>query len=191
MTDPDQQIHEADLQAKQGELSGLEKQIQAMSLRIAALSETAELKRTEARQAYRDKHAKRFADFDVTRALAGFPSPHMLVMGGVSYRLVVPNGEMQRLVNNFVQDPTIKENDKVIDFAPVSLPEQRALAWLVGLTMSANGVGKDRDLTKDSVATRLRLLRNLPIVTIEKLSSECDTMETFMSVSLELELGNF
>lgn len=191
MTEPDQQILEADLQLKQSELSSLEKQIQVMSLRIAALSETAEQKRTEARQAYKDKHTKRFADLDVSRALAGFPAAHRLLMGGVCYRLAVPNGEVQRQVNNFVQDPNIKENDKVIDFAPISLPEQRVLAWLVGLTMSANGVEKDRDFSKDPIAVRLRLLRNLPIVTIDKLASECESMETFMSVSLELELGNF
>lgn len=191
MNDPNQQVLEADLQAKTAEVAQMEKQIQAMTLRIAALSSTADQKRTEARQAFKDKFAARFAGFDVPRALAGFPTFHKTTMGGVAYRLVVPNGEGQRQVNNFTQDPTIKEADKVVDFAPVSLSEQRVLAWLAGLTMSSNGVEKDRDLSKESVAVRLRLLRNLPTITIDKLAAECDNLETFLSVSLELELGNF
>jgi hypothetical protein len=190
MTDPNLQVLEADVQAKTAEIANLEKTIQAMTLRVAALSDTAEQKRTEARQAFKDKFTKRFAGFDVSRALAGFPTGHKTVMGGVSYRLVVPNGESQRLVNNFVQDPTTKVADKVVDFAPVSLPEQRVLAWLAGLTMASNGVEKDRDLSKEPITTRLSLLRNLPAITIEKLAGECDNLETFLSVSLELELGN-
>jgi len=192
MNEPNQKVLEAEKIAKDQEIAALEKQIEAMGLRIAALSDTAEEKRTEARVAYRSKHAKRFADVDVSRALAGFPTQHRLTMANVTYILRVPNGEHLRQVQSFVQDPIVKAGDKTTDLSPIAPSEQRVLAWLTGIAAVAPGAPEQvRDLATGPVAARLTILRALPAVTVEALARECENLEAFLSISLELELGNF
>lgn len=192
MNEPNQKVLEAEKIAKEQEIAALEKQIEGMGLRVAALSDTAEEKRTEAREAFRSKHAKRFADVDVSRALAGFPAQHRFVIAGVTYILRVPNGEHLRQAMAFVQDPVVKAGDKTSDIGPVALSEQRALTWLVGIAATAPGAPeKVRDLAAEATAARLVILRALPAITVEALARECENLETYLSVSLELELGNF
>ncbi len=188
MNEPNQRVLEAEKTAKEQEIAKLEQTIAQMDIRIAALSETAEQKRTQAREAFRDKHKGRFADIDVAKALSGMPVTHKMTLAGLTYSLRIPNGDHQREIQLFVQDPVVKtEGDKTLDVGPISPSERQVLPWISGV---ATGADKARDLAGQPIAARLKLLRTLPALTVDALARECENLETYLSVTMELELGN-
>lgn len=183
----DTKVLEAQAKAQDLERAALEKQIEQMELKITALSDTATRKRQEAQNAFRAKHAKRFTDVDPGKALSGLQVVHTVTIFDVAYALRVPNGEHQRAAQMFAMDPMVKENDKTIDVGPVTKDERTLICWLTSVSMK----GQAKDLAAATPAVRLKLLRTLPPVLLSQLAAECELLETFLSVVLELELGNF
>jgi hypothetical protein len=188
---PNQKVLEAQADSLSKESSALEQQIQQLELKVAALSDTAAEKRREAQQAFRAKNAKRFTDVDPAKALAGLPAAHVVTMAGVGYHLKVPNGEQLRKVNAFSMDPVLKEGQgrdtKTTDMGPIAPVERILLVWLSGISIPNQPI---RTLADQSEAARLKFLRTLPAAVVGALASECETLDTYLTVVLELELGN-
>lgn len=186
-TDPNEKVLEAQIKSLEAEVSGTQQSIEGLELKLAALSEAAAEKRREVQTAYRGKHAKRFADIDPAKALSGMPSIHTVKVFDVSYALRVPNGDRQRNALMFCNDPTTKgKDDVVIDHGPVAAHERILLAWLDSFTMK----DQKRDLAAVQPAMRLEIIRKMPPVLAGQLAGECDMLETYLNVVLELELGN-
>jgi hypothetical protein len=188
---PNQKVLEAQADSLSKESSALEQQIQQLELKVAALSDTAAEKRREAQQAFRARNAKRFTDIDPAKALAGLPATHAVTIAGVSYHLKVPNGEALRKVNAFAMDPVLKEGSgrdtKTTDMGPVAPAERILLVWLSGISMTGQPM---RPVGDQPEAARLKFLRTLPFAVAAALATECETLDTYLTVVLELEMGN-
>jgi hypothetical protein len=188
---PNTKVLESQAEALTREQTALEQQIEQLELKIATLSDTAAEKRREAQQAFRAKNAKRFVGVDPAKALAGLPAVHVVSAFGISYHLKVPNGEQTRKTTAFCLDPVLKtgsgRDTKTVDMGPVAPPERVLMAWMHGVSVPGQAM---RDISSLSEADRLKTIRTLPSAISAMLSSECDTLDTYLTVVLELEMGN-
>ena len=189
---PNTKVLEATADALQKESTALEQQIEGLEQKVAALSETAAEKRREAQNAFRAKNAKRFVDVDAAKALAGLPAVHVVNVMGVGYHLKVPNGEQIRKVNAFAMDPIHREGSgrdaKSTDLGPVSPGERILLAYLSGVSVPNQPV---KDIGNLPEAARLKTIRVLASAVAAMLAAECETLDTYLTVVLELEMSTF
>ena len=149
---------------------------------LDALSEETELKQEEARKAYLDRNSKRFSDVDPLRALTGAPVSHAISVGElVTYRVRPPVGSTTHSVRNFLQNPG--------DLGPVSNEEGMLLGWLVEVQLHADEA-TPQDLAPLDMTTRLSLIRQLPAALVDRLADECLTLQTWLNVYLDQNMGN-
>jgi hypothetical protein len=186
-----------ELKAKTLEAQNLELQIKATDARIAALTVEAKAKRSEAQAKYIESHQARFADVNPALALIGASSPHEVKLFGASYWLTAPSGEAARQADNFAMTPIVKalvEGKNVEeDYGPVTVNEQLLVQWLTALSPpmpEGAPAAPKRDISKLPTPQKLKMIRTLPTQLIAKLAQECDSLNTFLSIVLERELGN-
>jgi hypothetical protein len=182
------------------ELQALEIRNKELNERAAALRAENTAKRQQVQDAFIERNKERFADLDAGAALIGLGGEHAVKFNGAIFALSVPSGEQQRTVENFAIDPTVSKQKKVdggtaeekVDYGPVNQQEVILLQWVAAFTppiLNGQPIPK-RDLTKAPLHTRLEMLRSLPAPLIRRLAEECDTLNTYLSIYLERNLGN-
>lgn len=160
--------------------------IAQLDRQLVALQEEREEKTRQARQAFLDANTARYADVDPVRALTGAAVKHTLTVAkAAAYRIRPPVGATTHAVNQFCVEAG--------KLGPVSAEESVLLSWLVEVQL----LGKDdveaqpaQDLTKLPIDQRLTLLRQLPVTLQNKLADECIGMQTWLSIYLDVNLGN-
>lgn len=160
--------------------------VEKLDAQIAALSEETERKHQEARQAYLDRYRDRFSDIDPVRALAGAPQLHTFKVGNLSaYRVQLPTGNTTHAVRQLVQNAG--------NLGPVSNDEVTVVSWLQEVELlpqdGEDGPGPQK-LQDLPAPDRLKLIRGLPTSLLERLADECVTLQTWLNVYLEENLGN-
>jgi len=175
------------------EAASLEAQLERYTQQIAVLNDAVSQKRREAQEAYRKRYADTYKDVDVPKALTGAATRHTFAIGLATYAVVPPSGEAARNVLSFVNEPTarVRQADGTYvatDLGPVSLAEVYVLKWLVELGMT--GSGQARKMDGMPIPDRLRHIRQMPEQTINHIAERCKTLETYLNVCLELDLGN-
>jgi hypothetical protein len=163
------------------EKKALEDRITQLTKRLLALQDEAEQRRIEMSKAFRDQHAKRFPKLDVAKALGGYPAGHDATICGAVYLLRPPSQGHALAAEKFGAKP------EPADLAPVTPNERILIAWLAGV---GNG-NEMRELQNLPERDRLLLIRRLPQPVLAKLADECASIETYLSISLELELGKY
>lgn len=182
------------------ELEALEIRNKELSERAAALRAENTAKRQQVQDSFIDRNKERFADLDAGAALIGLGGEHAVKFNGATFSLAVPSGEQQRAVENFAIDPVVTKQKKnetgsveeKIDYGPVNQQEVILLQWVASFTppvVNGQPIPK-RDLTKAPIHVRLEMLRSLPAPLIRRLAEECDTLNTYLSIYLERNLGN-
>jgi hypothetical protein len=165
------------LAAGEAEVARLESQISATKQRITMLSAEADELRKEARDSYRKRFDAKYGSFDVTKALAGLPATHSIVISGMHYVVKLPS------------QATIVSVDKSLNEAkelgPFSPAERILLAWLVAV-----GVENHTQELPTDAKDKLGLIRKIPSVLVEKLADEALNLESYVQVVLEQELKN-
>jgi hypothetical protein len=165
------------LAAGEAEVARLESQISTTKQRITLLSQEADDLRREAREAYRAKFEKKYATFDVARALAGLNVSHAIVALGQHYVIQLPS---QAVVTNV--DKSLSEAKEL---GPFSASERILLAWLVGV-----GVENHIQSLPAEPKDKLGLIRKIPAVLLDKIADEAISLESYVQVVLEQELKN-
>lgn len=175
------------------EAKKLEQELKTFEVKVAALTEEVAQKRTEAQEKFRDKYAPRFKDIDTSLALIGMPQVHKVSIGGAVYGIRPPSGEVVRQVDAFLLDPTVqavRQADGSVSAAenlgPMSRDEDVLLKWLV----SVQGPGQpERQIASNPIPQRLKLIRGLPALLLRSIAGECDTLDTYLGIVLELEIN--
>lgn len=173
--------------AKSEQVAGLEAderrltaRIDELTKRILSLQDESEARRLEMSQAFRDRFSKRYADLDVEKALSGYPAHHDVVVFGGVYRLRPPKQDVVLAIDRFCASP------EATPLAPISAAERVLLSWFAGVGTKA----EMRDISISSLSDRLSMIRKLPEQLMAKLADECSSIDSYLSVVLELELGN-
>ena len=174
----DRQMLEDQVAQGQMEVADLEAELDRLSKRVLELGDAAEARRREMRSSFRKKHEGRYADLDVVKSLAGYPAHHTVTIFGAQYRLSPPVQQSVAEVDRYSQTAAA-------ELRPTT-SESMLLMWL-----SAVGAdGEFRDLKVLPPKDRLSNIRSLPEVILSKLAEECATLQTYLNVVLEEELGN-
>lgn len=162
------------------EMNDTKSRLKLLDERLAGLSLEADAKALGARQAYRDRYATRFTAYDWKKALLGASVEHAFVVETATYHLRLPSAGVtrgiQRLLGaDFKELHPITEEDAVV------------LGWLVGVSMA----DKPRvDLSKLDLKDKLASIRQLPDLLLRRLADECQTLQAWLNVQLELNAGN-
>lgn len=180
MTDISDIKHRLDQLAIQAE------KVKLLDEQAAILTEEQEAARKKVRVAYRDLYANKFADFDYKAALVGAPVSHTIKVGVATFRLSPPSAGRQRAVDAFAATLAAAAGDKPKTPALVST-EGILLSWLVGVALEGQ---PERKLADVALEVRLDQMRAFPDVTLMKIATECQTLESWLSAQLEIELGN-
>ena len=164
-----------------------EQRLQLLDEKINALSVEMSEKRARLQEEYRRSYEKRFKGIDPKRALVGARAEHRIPVGGIAtYTIVVPSGQRTHEVSKFVQEAPE-------DLTPISQAEGILLGWLSEVQLHGSGGEADQPpqkLLEKPAAKRLQLIRALPEQTINRLAEECNTLQTWLNIILEQELGN-
>lgn len=172
-------------------LDALETQSEKVKLldeQTAVLGEESEAARRRVRVAYRDLHAVKFSDFDAKAALVGAIAFHTVTVGAAKFRIVPPSAGGQRAVEAYAGSLAAKAADpKAVAVPPIMGYEGVLLAWLYAVQLDGHPEQKLADQPLDA---RLAQLRRLPDIMVSKLASECQTLESWLSATLEIDLGN-
>lgn len=155
-------------------------QIDFLDEQIDLHSDAAEDKRVQARKAAMEHYGREFQDFNWKAALAGGNVDAKISVAGVSdFLLRVPNGSVTDEVDKFVRG--LKD--------PVREEEKIALAWVVGVHNTAAGA-QPVQLLGQTLEARLSQLRAWPRLVIDAVADRCITLNTWLQLVLEDQLGN-
>jgi hypothetical protein len=166
-----------------------EARVRVLNEQIRQLGQEMANKRKEMRSLYRTAHAERFKDFDVKKALIGGKSIHTLTIPEqVSFFLRPPSSQTRRAVEAFVPPPAKK--DAPAQQLPVAY-ETTLLCWLCGVHLLADPAAKGMDLEALPLASKLERIRSLPELLLQRVAEECEVLETWLKICLEIDLGNF
>jgi hypothetical protein len=165
------------LAAGEAEVARLENLISTTKQRITMLSADADELRREARDAYRKRFDAKYGRFDVTKALAGLPATHAIVISGMHYVVKLPSQSVIVSVDKVLNEAK--------DLGPFSPSERILLSWLVAV-----GVEGDTKELPQNPKDKLTIIRNIPSVLLEKLADEALNLESYVQVVLEQELKN-
>lgn len=203
-----------ELAAKEAELASMKKrfsEVQAELTRygnqLAAMSEDADKARKETHRVYRERHNQRFSDLNYKSALIGGRTRHTITIGGMArYFIALPNGHVWSKVNAFVDnpvtaapEPTPFPQDMAAGPKPgtalgkVTDAERSLLAFLVGVQQVAeapNPQPPEVDLSSLPLWKKLDHIRTMPEMTTVRLAEEAFTMQAWLNIILEAELGN-
>jgi hypothetical protein len=184
-----------EVQAGQAALAEATAKLAALDAQIEALSDAARDKRGTLRTAFREAHSRRFADVDYKRALVGAKSEHAVTIPGVvSLFIRPPTAGVTHAVDKFISEPTVPDAvdaTKAINMGPVSEAERMLLAWLVGVHLLADAGAKRQEVEGLAPGRRLQMLRGLPEDLIRRVAEEAGLLQSWLNVTLEIELGNF
>jgi hypothetical protein len=163
------------------ELRDAEERVTRLRAHIESQSEEIEQLRTASRSQFRKINEKRFADVDYRKALVGAPVAHEFRVAGATYSLALPTAAAQHAVQAFALD------DQSRPLRPITPVELQLLA---SLTKVALGAAAANDLSRAPMVDKLTMMRQLPAIVLNRLADEAQTLETWLSVVLEDELGN-
>jgi hypothetical protein len=168
----------------EAKLATLKSQLTSLDNQLTALTAEAAEKRKAMRAAYRAQHEKDFADLPWQRALLGMDVQHTITLPGVMAVTVrVPTGAIRRAIESFLQGADEK-------LKPISLSEVDLLAWVTSVHLLADPNARPVDLRALDLAVRLERLRALPDMLINRVAGQCATLSSYLSVVMEMELGN-
>jgi len=165
--------------AMEDEAKNLDARLTSLTQRIVSLQDEAEKRRIDMSKAYRERLQARFSDLDVSKALSGYEAFHDAIVLGSVYRLRAPKQAQSLEVDKFSASPV------PATLGPISATERMLLSWLIGVGV----VGEVRTLLEHGLPARLEMIRKLPEALLVKLADECSSIETYLNVVLELELG--
>lgn len=189
-TTPDPSVQERDTA-----LAELTAKCLNLDAQIEALQETAQAKRQELRERFRAAHDKRFADVDYKRALVGAKTEHAVtVKTVVSFFVRAPNAATTHAVDKFISEPVAPDDTdrtKGTNMGPISEAERMLLGWVIGVHLLADPNAKRQEIEALAPYQRLRMVRGLPEDLIRRVAEECQLMQSWLNVVLEIELGNF
>jgi len=187
---------EVELANLTSEISGLEKRKNELDGKVAALSNANRDKMRTAQDAFIARHGKRFEDIDLGAAIIGLGGEHVFKIKDIAFMLAVPSGEHQRQVQAFAMDPTMivdQMGQKVkVNLGPIEHHEMLLLQWVTKFQPPMVG-GKPialRNFANVPIASRLAVLRPLPLPLLGAVADECQTMNSYVNIFLERELGN-
>ncbi len=181
-----------DVQERDTLIAGLTLKCASLDAQIEALQEKATDKRKELREHFRVAHDKRFADVDYKRALVGAKTEHAItVKGVVSFFIRPPTAAVTHAIDKFITEPVDATDGTKPNMGPVSEAESLVLAWVIGVHLLADPNAKRQEIEPLGCAQRLRMARGLPADLIRRVAEECNLMQSWLNVVLEIELGNF
>lgn len=182
-----------DVQERDMALAELTAKCASLDLQIEALQDTAKEKRRDLREAFRTSHEKRFADVDYKRALVGAKTEHAVtVKDVVSFFVRPPTAATIHTIDKFVAAPMdVTDPKNPTDVGPISEAEHMVLAWVIGVHLLADPSAKRQEIEPLGCSQRLRMARGLPADLIRRVAEECNLMQSWLNVVLEIELGNF
>jgi hypothetical protein len=166
-----------------------------LEAKLEALTEAAHEKRKEMRVAFREAHAKRFGDINPKHALIGAKCEHKIGIADVAAFFVRPPvGAVTHAVDTFIATPTYPDPadaTKSLNMGPVSEAERMHLCWLIGVHLLADPNQKRQEIDGLPVWKRLQVIRSLPDDLTRRLAEEAALLQSYLNVTLEIELGNF
>lgn len=164
-----------------------EQRLELLEEKINGLSVATAEKRAKLQEEYRRNYETRFKDVDAKRALVGAPARHRIPISDIAaYTIAVPNGQRSHEVSKFIQNAPE-------ELTPISSGEGMLMAWLVEVQLGAGAGGEaqaPQKLAEKPPAMRLQLIRALPEQTLNRLAEECNTLQVWLNIVLEQELGN-
>lgn len=172
----------AEFRSALDKVTDLEAQIDLINQRIAALEPARDLAQQNMRDAYKAKHAPKYQDLDVVKALAGAAVDHAFTAKGVATFYLRPpsKAHVASLLSLSSANPPIL----------IDTTEQLLLTWVVGVHLLAQPGTTRVDLASLPAEKRLSMLRNLPELILNRVADEADALNTYLKVVLESELGN-
>ena len=167
--------------------------LEALEQQHAALRLDATKQRREMQTTYRDSRADRYADFDWRASLCGAPVDFDVRVLDLHFFVRPPSGARTRAVQRFAAQVTtdatpVGKDAKTGPLAalhPIAPHEAILLAWLT----STQGVRQTIDVSMVPPEVLLGGLRDQPEQVLIKVATECEELQTWLSVQLELDGG--
>ena len=177
----------SDIKSRLDSLSIQAEKVKLLDEQADILTTEQEAARRKVRVAYRDLYATKFSAFDYKAALVGAQVVHAVTVGPATFRLSPPSAARQRAVDAFAASLAPTGSDTKAKTPFLVGTEAVVLSWLVSVGLEGQ---PERKLLDVALEVRLDQLRMFPDVLIAKLATECQTLESWLSAQLEIELGN-
>lgn len=150
-----------------------------LELRVSALSAEVDALRKDMQLAFRKKYEPRFSDINYKHALIGGRVKHTIKISDIAeYYVTLPSGKTWSEVAAFRKTA-----------ADLTEAEYTLLAFLVGATMTAANA-PTQDFSTYPLDKKLEVIRSMSTLMVQVVADECASLQAWLNVVLELELGN-